>query len=218
MSARDHDPELTRLRVPPHSVEAEQSVLGGLLLDNSAWDRASEMVREGDFYRHEHRLIFAAIAALVQHSRPADVITVFEHLQAQGKHDEVGGLAYLNALAQSVPSAANMRAYAEIVGERALLRKLIAASEEIATRAFAVAGGSAPGAQAKETLEHALAVFGQLDRAGQRSEPKALASLLGSALDRYSDLAEGRGSPAMATGIAPLDRLINGGLRPGKVY
>ena len=125
-----------QLRVPPHSVEAEQSVLGGLLLDNMAWDRAAELLTDSDFYRHEHRLIFSAISALVQRSRPADVVTVFEHLQGLGKAVDSGGLAYLNDLAQSVPSAANMRRYAEIVRERAVLRKLIAATDEIATAAF----------------------------------------------------------------------------------
>ena len=135
-SAPTRDDEIARLRVPPHSVEAEQSVLGGLLLDNLAWDRAAELLGESDFYRYEHRLIYGAVAALVQHSRPADVITVFEQLQSVGKAEASGGLAYLNALAQSVPSAANMRRYAEIVRERAVLRKLIAASDEIATSAF----------------------------------------------------------------------------------
>src|SRR5574343_1221065 len=120
--------EIARLRVPPHSIEAEQSVLGGLLLDNSAWDRASDLLTDSDFYRHEHQLIFLAIQQLVGASKPADVITVFEQLQMQGKGAEVGGLAYLNALAQSVPSAANMRRYAEIVRERAVLRKLVTAS------------------------------------------------------------------------------------------
>ena len=119
------DDEVSRLRVPPHSVEAEQSVLGGLLLDNLAWDRAADLLTDSDFYRYEHRLIFSAVAALVQHSRPADVITVFEHLQSLGKADDCGGLAYLNALAQSVPSAANMRRYAEIVRERAVDRKSV---------------------------------------------------------------------------------------------
>src|SRR5690606_31315236 len=116
--------EIAKLRIPPHSIEAEQSVLGGLLLDNSAWDRASDLLNESDFYRHEHQLIFSAIQQLINASKPADVITVFEQLQMQGKGAEVGGLAYLNNLAQSVPSAANMRRYAEIVRERAVLRKL----------------------------------------------------------------------------------------------
>jgi replicative DNA helicase len=115
--------------MPPHSIEAEQSVLGGLLLDNSAWDRAGDLVTDSDFYRYEHKAIYAAIGALVGASRPADVITVFEQLQSLGKADECGGIAYLNALAQSVPSAANIRRYAEIVRERAILRKLIAAGD-----------------------------------------------------------------------------------------
>jgi replicative DNA helicase len=210
--------DVAHLRVPPHSAEAEQSVLGGLLLDNLAWDRAAELLNETDFYRYEHRLIFGAIAALVSTSRPADVITVFEQLQSHGKADDAGGLSYLNALAQSVPSAANMRRYAEIVRERALLRRIIAGCDEIATQAFSPASGSTPGARAGELLDHALTLFGQLDRTGQRPEPKQLSELLVPALDRYSDLAEGKTEPAMATGIKPLDRLINGGLRPGKVY
>ena len=99
------DDEVARLRVPPHSVEAEQSVLGGLLIDNMAWDRAGDQVSDSDFYRYEHREIFIVIAALINASKPADVITVFEQLQSNGKAEACGGLAYLNALAQSVPSA-----------------------------------------------------------------------------------------------------------------
>ena len=132
--------EIAKLRVPPHSIEAEQSVLGGLLLDNSAWDRAADLLVDTDFYRHEHQLIYTAIRQLVNASKPADVITVFEQLQMQGKAADVGGLAYLNALAQSMPSAANIRRYAEIVRERAVLRKLVTASDEIATSAFNTQG------------------------------------------------------------------------------
>ena len=113
------DPEVAQLRIPPHSLEAEASVLGGLLLDNSAWDRVGDLVTDSDFYRYEHRLVFSAVAALINSSRPADVITVFEHLQSLGKADEVGGLAYLNSLAQYVPSASNIRRYGEIGRERA---------------------------------------------------------------------------------------------------
>jgi replicative DNA helicase len=134
--AQASDEEASRLRVPPHSVEAEQSVLGGLLIENRSWNRAGDLLLDSDFYRYEHRLIYAAIGDLVSQSRPADVITVFEQLQSLGKAQDVGGLAYLNALAQSVPSAANMRRYAEIVRERSILRKLIAASDEIASKAF----------------------------------------------------------------------------------
>src|SRR5918911_5394145 len=130
------DRAIAQLRIPPHSIEAEQSVLGGLLLDNGAWDRAADVLTDSDFYRYEHRLIFAAVGGLINATKPADVITVFEQLQSLGKAEECGGLVYLNALAQSVPSAANLRRYAEIVRERAVLRKLVAASDEIATAAF----------------------------------------------------------------------------------
>ena len=130
------DRQIAQLRIPPHSVEGESSVLGGLLLDNTAWERVDDLLQHEDFYRGEHKLIYATVGALINGSKPADVITVYEHLQNQGKADEAGGLAYLNSLAQYVPSAANIRRYAEIVRERAILRKLVAASDEIATNAF----------------------------------------------------------------------------------
>src|SRR5918996_3505885 len=100
------DRQVAQLRIPPHSIEAESSVLGGLLLDNGAWDRVGDLLTDGDFYRYEHKLIYAAIGGLINATRPADVITVYEQLQGLGKAEEIGGLAYLNALAQSVPSAA----------------------------------------------------------------------------------------------------------------
>ena len=130
------DPQIAQLRIPPHSIEAESSVLGGLLLDNGAWDRVGDILKEADFYRYEHRLVFTAISALINASKPADVITVNEHLQSLGKSEEIGGLSYLNALAQYVPSASNIRRYAEIVRERGILRKLVSASDEISTTAF----------------------------------------------------------------------------------
>ena len=116
------DSEIARLRVPPNSVEAEQSVLGGLLIDNTAWDKAADTLSDSDFYRYEHKQVYAAIGKLINGGKPADVVTVFEELTSVGKADECGGLAYLNALAQGVPSAANLRRYAENVRERAILR------------------------------------------------------------------------------------------------
>ena len=130
------DRQIAQLRIPPHSVEGESSVLGGLLLDNTAWDRVGDLLADQDFYRHEHQLVFAAIGFLINASKPADIITVYERLQSLGKAEEIGGLSYLNALAQYVPSASNIRRYAEIVRERSILRKLVAASDEIATHAF----------------------------------------------------------------------------------
>ena len=106
---------MAQLRIPPHSIEAESSVLGGLLIDNSAWDRVGDLLTDNDFYRYEHTLIFSAIGGLINGNKPADVITVYEQLQGLGKAEEIGGLPYLNSLAQYVPSAANIRRYAEIV-------------------------------------------------------------------------------------------------------
>jgi hypothetical protein len=126
--------KVASLRVPPHSTEAEHSVLGGLLLDSSAFSIVSDVLAPADFYRSAHRLIYQAIEQLVNSGQPVDVVTVFEQLE--GEAEDYGGLPYLNALAQSVPSAVNIRRYAEIVAERATLRALIAASDNIATQAF----------------------------------------------------------------------------------
>jgi replicative DNA helicase len=212
MSARDHDDEVTALRVPPHSVEAEQSVLGGLLLDNLAWDRAADLLIESDFYRHEHRLIFTAIAGLVNASKPADVITVFEQLQRLGKDDDCGGLAYLNALAQSVPSAANMRRYAEIVAERAKERRLIHALDEALALAWHPSGSAA------EKTDQAAALIDRLARAGQPFAPKSMQQLVGPAIERYNELFDDKREPGIPTHFAQLDRLLGGGLKPGKLY
>ena len=138
------DSQIAQLRIPPHSLEAESSVIGGLLLDNSAWDKIGDMLADADFYRYEHRQVFASISSLINNNRAADVITVFEHLQTQGKAEEIGGLAYLNSLAQYVPSSANIRRYAEIVRERSILRKLISVSDEIATSAISTKGKPVP--------------------------------------------------------------------------
>ena len=130
------DPQVDSLRIPPHSSEAEQSVLGGLLLDNAAWDKIADFVGPDDFYRFDHRLIFQHIVKLIGASRPADVITVFESLSSSSKAEEVGGISYLNALAQNTPSAANIRRYAEIVRDRGILRRLITVADEISGEAF----------------------------------------------------------------------------------
>ena len=130
------DPTLAQLRVPPHSIEAEQSVLGGLLLDNQAWDRMGDLLTERDFYRDEHRRIFRHIRGLLERAKPADVVTVAEALDAAGEGEQTGGLAYLGELAANTPSAANIKRYAEIVRERAVLRQLVATADEIAADAL----------------------------------------------------------------------------------
>src|SRR4029078_6533010 len=114
------------LKVPPHSMEAEQSVVGGLMLENAAWDRIADLISDSDFYRADHRLIYRHISRLIEHNKPADVVTVAESLDSTKERATVGGIAYLNALASNTPSAANIRRYAEIVRERSILRRLAA--------------------------------------------------------------------------------------------
>lgn len=128
------------LKVPPHSVEAEQSVLGGLMLDNSAWEQVSDLLVDQDFYRHDHQLIFRGIAELMEQANPVDVITLAEWHNQRGELDKIGELAYLGALARNTPSAANIKAYASIVRERSILRQLIQIGNNIANMAFTPEG------------------------------------------------------------------------------
>ena len=208
-STSPRDEEVARLRTPPHSVEAEQSVLGGLLLDNLAWDRAGDLLTDSDFYRYEHRLIYGAIGALVAGSKPADVITVFEQLQSHGKAGDCGGLAYLNALAQSVPSAANMRRYAEIVRERSILRKLIAASDEIATTAFNPQGRAVSG-----ILDEAESKIFKIGEEGSRQRQgfQGIDKLVVALIDRVQELHDNGAEEVtgVRTGFYDLDRMTAG--------
>lgn len=209
------DPSLTALRVPPHSIEAESSVLGGLLLDNAAWDRVCDMLLDSDFYRHEHKVIFATIGTLVNSNKAADVVTVYTYLQGRGKGDEVGGLVYLNQLAQFVPSAANIRRYAEVIKERSLLRKLVAVSDEIATSAFN------PGEHtATDLLDQAQQkVFAVGDQGAPCDDWQSSEDGIVSVLDGIQARHDGQGAgDFIPTGITELDEKLNGGLRAGKVY
>src|SRR5215210_4959134 len=137
------DPQVEAARVPPQSIEAEQSVLGGLLLDNAAWDKIADLIGEPDFYRSDHRAIFAHIARLIEENKPADALTVAESLERSGKLGEVGGQAYIGSLALNTPSAANIRRYAEIVRERSIMRTLASIGTEIADSAYAPLGKDA---------------------------------------------------------------------------
>ena len=212
MSARDHtDDELAQLRIPPHSVEAEQSVLGGLLLDNSAWDRAGDILTEAHFYRHDHRLIFTAISALVSATKPADVITVYEHLRRTGKGDECGGMAYLNSLAASVPSSANIRRYAEIVRDRALLRTVITTANAAQDLAWTSDDAAA-------TIDRIGSMFGELQRHQVRRVPRSIADIAVERIAHYEALADGTATAGWPTHIPALDSRLNGGLRAGSLY
>jgi replicative DNA helicase len=202
------DVQVANLRVPPHSLEAESSVLGGLLLDNTAWDRVADLVKDGDFYRHEHALVYAAIAQLVNASKPADVITVFEHLRDQGRADEVGGLVYLNSLAQYVPSAANIRRYAEIVRERAILRKLVTASDEIATNAF-----NPQGRPVAKILDEAEQKIFNIGEEGSRMKQgfQGMDTLVVDLMDRVQEMADNPNDiTGVPTGFYDLDRMTAG--------
>ncbi len=202
------DRQVAQLRIPPHSLEAESSVLGGLLLDNGAWDRVADLLTDVDFYRHEHRLVYAAIGVLVNASRPADVITVFEHLQSLGKADEIGGLGYLNSLAQFVPSASNIRRYAEIVRERSILRKLVSASDEIATTAF-----NPKGRPVADIVDEAERKIFNIGEQGSRLKQgfQAMDSLVVSLLDRVQEMADNPNDvTGVPTGFYDLDRLTAG--------
>lgn len=189
------DQQIAQLRIPPHSMEAESSVLGGLLLDNKSWEQVADLLSEGVFYRYEHRQVYLAIQALVNASRPADVITVYEHLQSIGKAEEVGGLGYLNSLAQYVPSASNIRRYAEIVRERSILRKLVTASDEIATNAFNTQGKPVP-----QILDEAEQKIFQIGEEGSRLKQgfQSMDQLAVILLDRVNQMAD---SPNDITGV-----------------
>jgi replicative DNA helicase len=204
------DQQLDSLRVPPHSIEAEQSVLGGLLLDNASWDRIADFLREADFYRYDHRIIFQHIAKLISASKPADVITVYESLTNIGKAEEVGGLPYLNALAQNTPSAANIRRYAEIVRDRGVLRKLITVADEISGRAF-----SPQGKEVKQILDEAESKIFAIAEEGSRGVQgfQDIQPLLTQVVERIDELYNrdsGSDITGVPTGFVDLDRMTSG--------
>ncbi|WP_179404006.1 replicative DNA helicase [Burkholderia guangdongensis] len=204
------DPQIESLKVPPHSVEAEQSVLGGLLLDNAAWDRIADFLSQGDFYRYDHRLIYEHIGRLIASTRPADVVTVYEALTTSGKADDVGGLAYLNALAQNTPSAANIRRYAEIVRDRAVLRRLVSVADEISADAF-----NPQGKEVRQLLDEAESKVFSIAEEGARGNQGFLeiGPLLTQVVERIDTLyhtanpSDVTGTP---TGFVDLDRMTSG--------
>ena len=203
-----NDKQVAQLRIPPHSHEAEASVLGGLLLDNNSWDKVADLLVEADFYRYEHRLVFASISSLVNVSRPADVITVFEQMQSQGKADEIGGLGYLNSLAQYVPSSANIRRYAEIVRERSILRKLVSVSDEIATSALNTNGR--PVTLVLDEAEQKIFSIGE-EGSRMRQGFQSMDKLVLQLLDRVEEMSLNPNDiTGVPTGFYDLDRMTSG--------
>ena len=209
-AGESQDRQIESLRVPPHSIEAEQSVLGGLLLDNAAWDKIAGTLRDEDFYRYDHRLIFQRIARLIDQAKPADVITVFEALTSLGKADEVGGLVYLNALAQNTPSAANIRRYAEIVRGRAVMRRLVSVGDQISESAF-----NPNGREVGQLLDEAEAKVFAIAEEGARGQQGfvSIQPLLTQVVERIDELYH-RDNPSditgVPTGFADLDSKTSG--------
>jgi replicative DNA helicase len=208
------DKQLDIIKLPPHSVEAEQSVLGGLLLDNSAWDRIADLISEQDFYRYDHKLIYRHITKLIEASRPADVITVAESIERSGEIADVGGLAYIGALAKNTPSAANIRRYAEIVRERSVMRKLVEVGTAIADSAY-----SPSGRDARQLLDEAESKVFEIAEAGSRGQQGfvEIQPLLTQVIERIDELyhqdnpSDVTGTP---TGFTDLDHMTSG-LQPG---
>ena len=208
------DDSLELLKLPPHSVEAEQSVLGGLLLENEALDKIADLLSGADFYRHDHRLIFEHISGLIEHNKPADIVTVAESLESSAELSGIGGIAYLGSLAQNTPTAANIRRYAEIVRERAVMRKLVEVGSGIAESAY-----SPQGRDAQQLLDEAEAKIFQIAEGGKRSSEGFvdIKILLPQVADRIDQLFQ-RDSSSDVTGIpsgfSDLDSMTSG-LQPG---
>jgi len=195
------------LKVPPHSIEAERSVLGGLMLDDNAWDAVSERVSAGDFYRSDHRTIFRCMADLVDRNQPLDIITISESLEAAGELENVGGLAHISDLASSTPTASNVSAYATIVRERATVRGLISIAHEIADSGFNPGGRSSA-----ELIDEAEAkVFKISDDRPSLGGPEPVRPLLTKAIERIDVLYQTKGAlTGLSTGFRDLDEITTG--------
>ncbi|HLN49993.1 MAG TPA: replicative DNA helicase [Steroidobacteraceae bacterium] len=200
------------LRLPPHSIEAEQAVLGGLMLDSAAWDQVADRVLAEDFYRNDHRLIFAAVAGLIERNQPCDAVTLSGHLDAQGLLDQVGGLSYLGSLARDTPTAANIRAYADIVRERSILRQLITAGNRIVGSAL-----EPEGREAREIVDDAERAVFEIAERGSRGKVgfRSVKSILPDVVNRIDELYHSDGKlTGISTGFKKLDEMTSG-LQPG---
>ncbi len=201
--------EVDSLKVPPHSFEAEQSVLGGLLLDNQAWDRVAEAVVERDFYSRPHQLIFSAMDSLMAAGTPVDLITVSEELEREKKLDNAGGFAYLAEIAKNTPSAANINAYANIVRERAVIREMIGVANKIAE-----AGYETEGRTSEELLDFAESEVFKIAEARTNANdgPQGIKSILEETVDKIEELYKNPqdGVTGVSSGYADLDKMTTG--------
>ncbi len=201
------DPQLRGLGIPPHSEAAEQSVLGGLLLSNEAWDSVAERIIAADFYRTGHQVIFRHVAKLLEAGEPLDVVTLSDALNSSGELESAGGMAYLMELARNTPSASNVRAYAKVVGERSVLRKLIRAGQEIAGSAF-----NPDGRGSHELIDEAERRIMQVSEQGPSAGgPQEVGPLLGRAMQRIEEIwNSGSSITGLGTGYSKLDSMTSG--------
>jgi replicative DNA helicase len=202
----DQSPE--SLKLPPHSIDAEQSILGGLLLNNDSWDHIASIVNADDFYRRDHRLIFNAVKNLIEAGKPCDVVTLSEFLEKHNDLEDVGGLTYLGNLVNNTPSATNIRAYADIVRERSVLRQLIQIGNNIADNAFNPEGRSSD-----DILEDAeKTVFEIADKgANAGNDFKGMTELLKKTVDRIDELYQKGGDfTGIPTGFNDFDKMTSG--------
>lgn len=208
MSVEEMQQSRPAAKSPPHSVEAEQAVLGGILINNDAWEQVSERVAETDFFRKEHRLIFKAMDSLAAQNHPLDYLTVSEYLDRQGLLKDIGGAAYTIELAQNTPSAANILAYAEIVRERAVVRQLIGVGVGIAE-----SGYNPEGRTSAELLDQAESSVFNIAEQRQKSGsgPESINVILKRTIDRIEELHEkGEGITGISSGFVDLDNMTSG--------
>ena len=202
------DAETESLKLPPYSLEAEQAVLGGLMIDNSTWDQVSDVLMEADFYRADHRLIYSAIFDLAEENNPYDVVTLSEWLDSRNELNNVGGLSYLGSLAKNTPTAANIKAYAKIVRERSVLRQLISVSTGIAESAY-----NPDGRTSAELLDMAESKVFEIAEKGGRSEGgyAKIQDLLVKAVDRIDELYQSDNAyTGIPTGFDDFDDMTSG--------
>ncbi len=205
---KDSDAETRSLKMPPHSIEAEQSVLGGLFLEPDAWAKVTERLRQEDFYRRDHRIIFNAIAELDSHGSPFDLVTVAEWLENNQQLDDAGGLGYLTALADSTPSASNISAYADIVRKRSILRQLVRATTEISDTVFNPSGRTSN--EILDFAEQSIFEIAEQESRGRKSY-KNLKDLLVTTLERIDELYHKKSHiTGVSTGFADFDRQTAG--------
>jgi replicative DNA helicase len=203
------DAQIEALKVPPHSLEAEQSVLGGLMLDNEAWDRVSELVVAEDFYRRDHRIIFKYMANLIEHGNPIDLVTLSEALEREDELDTVGGFSYIGEMAKNTPSAANISAYATIVRERAVVRDMIGVANEIAEAGFEPEGRDS--AQLLDFAESKVFKIAE-SRTNSSEGPQDIKHILGTTIDKIEELynSPNDGITGISSGYGDLDKMTSG--------